>query len=84
MVSRRSGIPNKSYATVITAIALALFGLFWNRIDGQLTALDGRLRCIEQQVAGISTALQIHTNGPTSSGQAKSGAAMASPLGGQP
>ncbi len=71
--------PN-TYATIITAIALALFGLFWNRIDGQLSALDARLRCVEQQLSGISTALQIHTDDSASSTRAKRGAAMASPL----
>jgi len=46
-------------AVIITTIALTLFGLFWTTIDGQLKALDNRLRTVEQQIAAISARLGI-------------------------
>jgi len=47
------------WAIIITTIAVALFGLFWTTVDGQLKALDIRLRAVEQQIAAISARLGI-------------------------
>lgn len=58
---------NRSHATIITTIALALFALFWTTIDAQLKGLDVRLRCVEQQIAAISARLGIENSDRTDS-----------------
>ena len=50
---------SKPWAIIITTVALALFTLFWTTVDGQLKALDVRLRAVEQQIAAISNQLGI-------------------------
>lgn len=69
-----------SYAQIVTMIALMLFGVFWAKIDSQLTALDVRLRCVEQQIAAISVRLNIASASSTEHYNRPGGAAIASPV----
>jgi len=69
-----------NYATVITTVAVALLLLFFTTISAQMSALDARLRTVEQQLTAISTSLGIRQAGLTSSRKGPGGAAVASPL----
>lgn len=50
--------------SIITMIALALFGVFWTSINGKLNNLDARLRCVEQQNASIMARIGIEVSRP--------------------
>ena len=71
---------SKPWAIIITTVALALFTLFWTTIDGQLKALDVRLRAVEQQIAAISNQLGIRQGDPGDSQRLSAGPPAASRL----